>query len=143
MVIAPQNYFPTMQLYVDWKIQKGIPTEMVDVATIGNNANSIKNYIQNYYNTHDDLAFVQIAGDAAQVATLSSGGGGADPMFSLVAGTDSYPDIFIGRFSAETVDQLATQVERTISYERDENTSSTYLRKAFGIASSGRWRNSR
>ncbi len=135
LVIAPQNYFPTMQLYVDWKIQKGIPTEMVDIATIGNNANSIKNYIQNYYNTHDDLAFVQIAGDAAQVATLSSGGGGADPMFALVAGNDSYPDIFIGRFSAETVDQLATQVERTISYERDENSSSTYLRKAFGIAS--------
>jgi len=135
LVIAPQNYFPTMQLYVDWKNQKGISTEMVDVATIGNNANSIKNYIQNYYDTHDDLAFVQIAGDAAQVATLSSGGGGADPMYSLVAGNDTYPDIFIGRFSAETIDQLATQVERTIAYERDENGTDDYLRKATGIAS--------
>jgi hypothetical protein len=135
LVIAPQNYFSTMQLYVDWKNQKGISTEMVDVATIGNNANSIKNYIQNYYDTHDDLAFVQIAGDAPQVATLSSGGGGADPMYALVAGNDSYPDIFIGRFSAENVDQLATQVERTIAYERDENGTNDYLTKATGIAS--------
>ncbi len=135
LVIAPQNYFSTMQLYVDWKNQKGIHTEMVDVATIGNNANSIKNYIQNYYDTHDDLAFVQIAGDAPQVATLSSGGGGADPKYALVAGNDSYPDIFIGRFSAENVDQLATQVERTIAYERDENGTNDYLTKATGIAS--------
>ena len=135
LVIAPQSYFPTMQLYVDWKNQKGISTEMVDVATIGNNSTSIKNYIQDYYDTHDDLAFVQIAGDAAQVATLSSGGGGADPKYALVAGNDTYPDIFIGRFSAETVDQLATQVERTIAYERDENGTDDYLTKATGIAS--------
>jgi len=135
LVIAPQNYISTMQIYANWKIQKGIPTQIVDVATIGNNATSIKNYIQNYYNTHPDLAFVQIAGDAAQVATLSSGGGGADPMYALVAGNDSYPDIFIGRFSAETTTQLLTQVERTLNYERDLNSSATYLTKATGIAS--------
>lgn len=136
LVIAPQNYFSTMQPYVDWKNQKGIKTEMVDVATIGNNGNSIKTYIQNYYDTHDDFAFVQIAGDAPQVATLSSGGGGADPMYSLVAGNDNYPDIFIGRFSAENTNELLTQVERTINYERDLNSSATFLNKAMGIASS-------
>ena len=136
LVIAPQNYFSTMQPYVDWKNQKGIKTEMVDVATIGNNGNSIKTFIQNYYNTHDDFAFVQIAGDAPQVATLSSGGGGADPMYSLVAGNDNYPDIFIGRFSAENTNELLTQVERTINYERDLNSSATFMNKAIGIASS-------
>lgn len=135
LVIAPQNYISTMQIYANWKIQKGIPTHIVDVATIGNNSTSIKNYIQNYYNSHPDLAFVQIAGDAAQVATLTSEGGGADPMYALVAGNDNYPDIFIGRFSAETVSQLLTQVERTLNYERDLNSSATYLTKALGIAS--------
>ncbi len=136
LVIAPANYHATMQDYVDWKIQKGIPTEMVDVATIGNSTTNIKNYIQDYYDNHDDFAFVQIAGDASQVATLSVSGGGSDPSYSLVAGNDSYPDIFIGRFSAETTAQLATQVERTIAYERDINTTATYLNKATGIASS-------
>ncbi|MFA7057968.1 MAG: C25 family cysteine peptidase [Candidatus Cloacimonadales bacterium] len=136
LVIAPQNYISTMQIYANWKIQKGIPTEIVNVATIGNNSTSIKNYIQNYYNSHPELAFVQIAGDAAQVASLNSGGGGADPMYALVAGSDNYPDIFIGRFSAENTDQLLTQVERTLEYERDLNTSATHLNKAMGIASS-------
>lgn len=135
LVIAPSNYISTMQIYANWKIQKGIPTTIVNVATIGNNSTAIKNYIQNYYNSHPELAFVQIAGDAAQVASLSSGGGGADPMYSLVSGSDNYPDIFIGRFSAETTAQLLTQVERTLNYERDLNTSATYLNKALGIAS--------
>ncbi len=135
LVIAPQNYISTMQIYANWKIQKGIPTEIVDVATIGNNSTSIKNYIQTYYNNHPELAFVQIAGDAAQVASLTSGGGGADPMYALVSGSDNYPDIFIGRFSAENTEQLLTQVERTLNYERDLNTSATYLNKALGIAS--------
>ncbi len=135
LVIAPQNYTSTMQIYANWKIQKGIPTEIVDVATIGNNSTSIKNYIQTYYNNHPELAFVQIAGDAAQVASLTSGGGGADPMYALVSGSDNYPDIFIGRFSAENTEQLLTQVERTLNYERDLNTSATYLNKALGIAS--------
>lgn len=135
LVIAPSNYISTMQIYANWKIQKGIPTEIVDVATIGNNSTSIKNYIQSYYNSHPELAFVQIAGDAAQVASLTSGGGGADPMYSLVSGSDNYPDIFIGRFSAENTSQLLTQVERTLNYERDINTSATFLNKALGIAS--------
>ena len=135
LVIAPQNYIPTMQIYANWKIQKGIPTTIVDIATIGNNSTSIKNYIQNYYNINPQLAFVQIAGDAAQVASLTSGSGGADPKYALVAGADNYPDIFIGRFSAENTSQLLTQVERTLNYERDIGTSATYLNKALGIAS--------
>jgi hypothetical protein len=135
LVIAPENYFASMQIYANWKIQKGIPTEIVDVASIGNTGNAVKAYIQNYYNTHPDLAFVQIAGDASQVATLTSGGGGADPKYALVAGNDNYPDIFISRFSAETNSQLLTQIERSIHYERDLNSSATYLSKALGIAS--------
>jgi len=135
LVIAPQNYFSTMQAYVDWKNTKGIATEMVDIATVGSSANSIRTYIQNYYNTHDDFAFVQIAGDAAQVPTLSVAGGGSDPSFALVAGNDSYPDIFIGRYSAQTTAQLATQINRTIAYERDTDTDADYLNRAMGLAS--------
>ncbi len=135
LVIAPQNFISTMQIYANWKIQKGIPTQIIDVANIGNNSTSIKNYIQEYYDNHPDLAFVQIAGDAAQVASLTSEGGGADPKYALLAGNDNYPDIFVGRFSAENVSQLLTQVERTLNYERDLNSSATYLTKAMGVAS--------
>jgi agmatine/peptidylarginine deiminase len=78
---------------------------------------------------------VQLVGDAPQIPTLSYSGGGSDPGFSLVAGSDNYPDIFIGRFSAQTTAEVTAQVNKTILYERDLNTSATWLSKAMGIAS--------
>ena len=46
-------------------------------------------------------------------------GADSDPEYSTLLGSDSYPELFVGRFSAENVDQVATQVLRTITYERD------------------------
>ncbi len=136
MIIAPANYFNTLQPFVNWKRDKGIRVSLIDVATIGNDSNLIKTSIQNYYNNDNNLTYVLLVGDANQLASPSVSGGGSDPSYSLVAGDDSYPDILIGRFSAENTSQLATQVERTIAYERDINSTVTHLNKAIGIASS-------
>ncbi len=101
LVICHTNYMSTILPYVNWKIQKGIPTELVQWSTIGTTAAQLQTYIQNRYNADNDLTYVQLVGDAPQIPSLSSGGGGSDPTFSLVAGSDNYPDIFIGRFSAQ------------------------------------------
>ncbi|HQL14115.1 MAG TPA: C25 family cysteine peptidase, partial [Candidatus Cloacimonadota bacterium] len=66
---------------------------------------------------------------------LTHNNGGSDPSFSLVAGSDNYPDIFIGRFSAETAAQVTAQINKAIAYERDVTTSDTWLSRALGIAS--------
>ncbi len=135
LVICHSNFMTTIQPYVNWKIQKGIDTELVEWSTIGTTAAQLQTYIQNRYNADNSLTFVQIVGDAPQIPTLTSGGGGADPVFSLVAGSDDYPDIFIGRFSAETTDQVTAQINKVIASERDFTTSDTWLRQAMGIAS--------
>ncbi|MDP8232698.1 MAG: C25 family cysteine peptidase, partial [Candidatus Zophobacter franzmannii] len=135
LVIAPTMFHATMQDYVDWKIQKGMQIEMVDLSVAGSTADAIGTYIQTYYNSHPELTFVQLVGDGGQLPTLSQSGGGSDPSFALVDGTDSYPDIFIGRFSAEDVPQLETQIERTVAYERDLDSSATWLNNAMGVAS--------
>jgi hypothetical protein len=136
LVIAPSQFLDTIQPFVDWKIQKGMQVELVELSTIGTSANQIQSYIQTYYNTHPELTFVQLVGDASQLPTLTHNTGGADPIFALVDGTDNYPDIFVGRFSAENVSQLETQVQRSIWYERDIDTNATWLENAVGIASS-------
>lgn len=135
LVICHTNYMSAILPWVNWKKQMGIETELVQWSTIGSTAAQLQSYIQNRYNQDSSLSYVQIVGDAPQIPTLSSGGGGSDPSFSLVAGSDNYPDIFIGRFSAETVDQLNIQLNRSIAYERDASTSDTWLSRAIGIAS--------
>ena len=135
LVICPTNFLSQIAPYINWKRQKGIDTELVEFSTIGTTANQLKTYIQNHYNTDNSLTFVQLVGDAPQIPTLSYSGGGSDPSFSLVAGSDNYPDIFIGRFSAQTTAEVTDQVNKSIQYEKDLNTSATWLSKAMGIAS--------
>ena len=135
LVICHTNFLSQIAPYINWKKQKGIDTELVEFSTIGTTANQLKTYIQNHYNTDNSLTFVQLVGDAPQIPTLSYSGGGSDPSFSLVAGSDNYPDIFIGRFSAQTTAEVTAQVNKSIQYEKDLNTSATWLSKAMGIAS--------
>ena len=135
LVVCHSNFMSAIQPYVNWKRQKGIETELVEWSAIGSTAAQLQTYLQNRYNADPELTFVQIVGDAPQIPSLTSGGGGADPMFSLVAGADNYPDIFIGRFSAETAEQVTAQTNKAIAYERDLGTSATWLSRAMGLAS--------
>ncbi|HHE37817.1 MAG TPA: hypothetical protein ENL20_04510, partial [Candidatus Cloacimonetes bacterium] len=134
IVICYGSFMNAMEPYVQWKNQKGIRTDIYNVSQIGSNANSIKNFIQSEYDLDDGLTFVQLVGDNAQIPTFSSGGGGSDPQYALLEGTDSYPEIFVGRFSAENVAQVETQVDRTVHYERDI-VDGEWLHKGMGIAS--------
>jgi hypothetical protein len=133
LVITYDSFYPAVVPFVAWKNLKGIPTELVNVSTIGN-ANAIKTYITDYYNTKG-LTFVLLVGDVAQVPTLYPGYGASDPSYTYVVGTDHYADLFIGRFSAENIGQAQTQVNRTITYERDTQVDATWYKKGVGIAS--------
>jgi hypothetical protein len=134
IVIAYADFVDEMQPYVDWKNKKGIKTDLYNVDDIGSTASAIKNFIQDEYDENNNLVFVQLVGDAAQIPTFTSGGGGSDPKYALLAGSDSYPEIFIGRFSAENEAQVETQVERSIYYERDIE-DADWLTRAIGVAS--------
>ena len=119
LVISYGQFMTDMQPFVDWKNSTGIPTEMIDVATAGTTASAIKAYIANYYNTKG-VTFVLLVGDAAQIPTNTGGslGGPSDNAYGYIVGNDHYSDVFIGRFSAETVAHVQTQVQRSIDYEK-------------------------
>ena len=118
LIIAPEDFIPAMQPYADWKIRNGYPTEIVPLTTAGNNATAIKSYITSYYNEHN-LAFVVIVGDNAQFPTPTVSGNKADNYFTELVGNDSYPDIILGKISAENVSQVETQVQRFLEYEQN------------------------
>lgn len=134
LIICYDSWTSNMQALANHKNSNGVSTTVVGVSTIGNNATSIKNYIQNLYDT-SNLAFVLLVGDAAQVATPTSSGGSSDPSYAKLAGSDDYPDIMVGRFSAETAAQVDTMVQRTIDYENIGATKPAWYWRGIGIAS--------
>ncbi len=134
LIIANDAFVEATRPLADWRNQIGVPTTLVGLSSVGSTADDIKTYIQNVYDT-DGIAYVLLVGDDEQMPYLLEGGQSVDPMYALLAGSDNYPEIFVGRFSAETLDQLATQVERTIEYERDPEPGADWYHMATGIAS--------
>ncbi|HUU83527.1 MAG TPA: C25 family cysteine peptidase [Phycisphaerae bacterium] len=134
LIICHDAWIANVQPLVAHKNGIGLNTSIVGVSTIGNNSTAIKNYIQGIYDT-SDLAFVLLVGDAAEVDTPYASGGSSDPSYALLSGGDGYPDILIGRFSAQSAADVDTQVERTIEYEQMPATQQDWFKKATGIAS--------
>lgn len=136
LIISDPSFMASVQPLVDWKILKGLPCEIVSVATIGNTATAIKNYVTNYYNTNG-LTFLLLVGDFAQVTsaiTTDGSNGAMDIDYAYVSGSDHYPEFLVGRFSAETVADVQTQVERSIFYEKTP-LAGTWYSKNLGIGS--------
>ena len=131
LIITYDNFHDDVLPLYEWKLQKGIPTELVDVGTIGNNYTAIKAYIQQKYN-NEGVTYILLVGDAAQIQPY---GGNQDPKYTQLAGGDSYPDAFIGRLSAENISHVETQVERFITYERDPLIGGDWYHKGAGVAS--------
>ena len=138
LVIAHDPWIPNLAPYADHKAGLGFSVSVVGVSTIGNDATSIRNYIKNVYASRD-LAFVLLVGDAAQVATtirvVGSENGACDACYGKVAGSDGYPDVLVGRFSAATAADVDTQVDRTLAYETLPAATQAWFKRAVGIAS--------
>jgi hypothetical protein len=136
LIICHDAWLSNVQPLVSHKNSIGISTTAVGVSTIpgGNNATAIKNYIQSVYN-QGNLAFVLLVGDSAQIATPTASGGSSDPSYSKLAGNDNYPDIMVGRFSAESAAHVDTQVQRTIAYETMPATQQAWFWRGVGIGS--------
>jgi len=136
LIISHSSFMSAMQPLVTWKNSIGIDTVMVDVATIGSSAQDIWNYLVDAY-SQNNLAYLLLVGDYAHVTSPNYSYGVSDPSYSTLT-TDWYPDIFVGRFSAETLAHVQTQVQRTIEYEQQGHdvAMGDWDARATGIASS-------
>ncbi len=120
--------------FVEWKNLKGVPTTMVNVGDIGTSTTAISNYVSSMYND-EGVTFVLLVGDVAQLPSPSVSGSASDMSYGCILGNDFYAEVIIGRFSGSTPNHIATQVERSISYERYPQAGAEWYDNAFGVAS--------
>ena len=134
LIISFGDFMDEMQPLIDWKNMKGIPTEIVDVATIGTNSTNIQSYVSNYYNTNG-LTFLLLVGDVAQIPSPTVSGSASDVSYGCITGNDFYPEVIVGRFSGSNPAHISTQVERSVEYERYPQNGADWYDNALGIAS--------
>ncbi len=134
LIICPKEYQNAIAPLAEWRKQAGTATEVVDAEQFSG-PNDIYNFVKDYYYTHGNLAYLLLVGDAKQVPPFVYPYGSSDNYYSYLAGNDHYPDILVGRFSAETAKDVEVQVNRTLQYEKTPGTDASWLTNAMGIAS--------
>ena len=97
LIISDGAFMDEMQPLVDWKNRKGIPTEMVNVSSIGSSSSAIESYVDDYYH-NQGLTYLLLVGDIAQIPSPTVSGSASDPSYGFIDGNDFYTEIFVGRF---------------------------------------------
>ncbi|MCP4747425.1 MAG: hypothetical protein GY874_14980, partial [Desulfobacteraceae bacterium] len=132
LVICTSRDTDAIQPYIEWKREKGFNVEE-EVVETGTN---VEDLIASNYAANNNLLYVQLVGDWNDIkSNTMEGGAPMDPMLGCVAGNDSYPELAIGRFSAESSDQVTVQVNKVLAYEQDAGSTGSWYDNALGIGS--------
>lgn len=137
LVITDAEYLEELEPWIQWKKEKGIGVEVVDVASI-NSINAISNYVENYYN-ENGLTYLMLVGDENQIPVQllnnSGGQGYCDVCYGYINGNDSYTEVFVGHFLVHNDSELPAVIAKTLEYEKNPSTQTDWFSKAMGIGS--------
>jgi len=142
VIISDPMFEDQLQPFIQWKTMKGfeVITGYTDDPNIGSTRDSIKTWLQELYDagTPEDPApsFVLFVGDVQQIPAWNGTTGGhvTDLHYVRLAGTDYMPDMYFGRFSATSPEQLQPQIDKTLEYERFEMPDPGFLGEAVMIS---------
>ena len=134
-IVANRMFESQLQPFIEWKTKKGYKVVVGYTDTIGTTTTAIKSWIQGLYTagTTSDPApsFVLLVGDVQQIPAFSGSAGThiTDLRYCEFTG-DNFPEIYYGRFSAQTTTDLQPQIDKTLEYEQYTNLDHSYLANA-------------
>lgn len=136
IVISASGYASAMEPLVAWKNRKGIETKLYKYPseTGGSGDVAVKSFIQGKYDS-DKITYVILVGDLEDIPSPQGGGGRSDPSYTLVSGSDYYPDLFVGRFSVSSETEAEAMVNKVLKYEKEPDPDGLWYHKAVGMAS--------
>ncbi len=136
IVICPDDWLDELLPYVRWKNELGLATELVPLSAIGANAFLIDNWLATRYQT-DPFTFILLIGDHQQLPTQFSFGSARETEYGMILGgpQDHYPEAIVGRYSAQTTEELEIMLERTRRYVLEPDPSATWYSRTLGVAS--------
>ncbi len=143
VIIADPIFRGQLDEFIKWKIQKGfnVITAYTDDPNVGNTTTSIKTYLQDLYTnatpTDPAPSFVLFVGDVDQIPAFS-GTTGSHPTdlyyCEYDGGSDYFPELYYGRFSANNTAELKPQIDKTLEYEKYLMPDPSYLNEVIMVA---------
>jgi len=138
VIVSDRMFEETLQPFILWKTQKGFNVIEAYTDEIGTTKEAIKTYLQDLYLNPDDgisPTFLLLVGDIAQIPAFTGTAGShvTDLYYAEYTG-DRLPELFYGRFSATSVEQLQPQIDKTLEVEKYEMPDPSYLNNVVLVA---------
>lgn len=141
LIISDRMFETGLQPFIQWKTRKGFNVEVAYTDVIGTTTTAIKSFIAGKYNAGTPASpaptFVLFVGDVAQIPAFN-GTTGSHPTdlyyVEMHGGTDYFPEMYFGRFSAQNTNHLQTYVSKTLQFEQYTMPDPAYLGKSLLVA---------
>ncbi|HSW68289.1 MAG TPA: C25 family cysteine peptidase, partial [Bacteroidales bacterium] len=139
LIVSHRMFENQLAPFIAWKTKKGYEVVVAYTDVIGTTFTQIQQWVHTQYNagtpTDPAPSFLLLVGDVQQVPSLmgTSSGKMTDLYYASVDG-DFFPEMYYGRFSAQNINHLISQIDKTLFYEKYEFTDPTYLNKVTLIA---------
>lgn len=139
VIISDRMFENALQPFIEWKTKKGFNVITAYTDVIGNTTASIKTYLQGLYDSGNEAnpapTYLLIVGDVEQVPSFNTGTHVSDMYYCEFDGNGDYiPEMYFGRFSATTVEQLLPQIEKTLMFEQYTFPDDSFLKNALLVA---------
>ena len=127
VIISDPLFQTPLQPLIEWKTKKGfhVVESYTNDPNVGTTTASIKSYVQGLYDNatvnNPAPTYLLLVGDVSQIPSFSGNSGShiSDLYYcEFDGGGDFYPEMYYGRFSANTVDEVEHQVEKTLTHEK-------------------------
>ncbi len=140
VIVYDDMFEEQLEPFIEWKTDMGFTVIAANTDEIGSTTSAIHNYLQDLYDaaTETDPApsFVLFVGDTSQIPAYNGSQGShiTDLNYVKLDGNDYYPEMYYGRFSANSTGELQPQIDKTLMFEKYEMPDPSYLGEVVMIA---------
>ena len=146
LIVAHAMFRGALDEFIKWKKRKGFLVEIAytDDDHVGTTTATIQNFIKSKYTgatpANPAPSYVLLVGDVQQIPAFSydcledKSKHVSDLDYFLWTAGDNIPDCYYGRFSAQNIAQLTSQIEKTLQIEQYTMPDPSYLGNAVLVA---------
>ncbi len=117
LIITPDNMEAYLDDLVTFKKSQGFDVYVQTLSEVGSTADDVKAAIEATLENDPMLEYVLLIGDVDGVAAMPSFYYGpdndvTDQKYTHLLGDDFFPDVFIGRFSVDSISELVVMIRK-------------------------------
>lgn len=143
LIISHPNLANYQKEYIKWKRALGLDVDVVNRVDIGNSVNEIKSFLVTYYHQHHP-DYLLLLGDVTGNYSIPTAffpspeyqeNDADDHQYTLIEGDDYFPEMLVGRFSFNEINEFRNMANKTIVYESNPFTAEpSWMKRSLVVA---------